>query len=140
MQPSFLSDAENWILIAREDLRLAALAVAQEPVIGGGAVFHAQQAAEKALKAFLFAFGQPTARTHELGSLLSACIAIDPLFATFQRAAQTLNPYVSRFRYPLPGVPLQPTDQEISDALISWSDIVVFVERLLFPSLDQMAP
>lgn len=39
--------------------------------------FHAQQGAEKLLKAFLVFHGRPLLRTHDLIALLAACVAVD---------------------------------------------------------------
>jgi HEPN domain-containing protein len=46
--------------------------------------FHAQQAAEKLLKAFLVHHGRPLLRTHDLIALLAACVEIDPGLALLE--------------------------------------------------------
>jgi HEPN domain-containing protein len=66
MQPSFLHDAEEWLETAERDLSAARRLLAGPTALTDSAVFHAQQAAEKALKGCLTAFGQPYLRTHEL--------------------------------------------------------------------------
>lgn len=43
----------EWLQVAEEDLRLADLALRANPPLLTGAVYHCQQAFEKALKAFL---------------------------------------------------------------------------------------
>ena len=72
--------------------------------------FHAQQAAEKALKGSLAAHGRTFARTHDLIELTAACQIVDPRFARFLVSARTLTPYVVCFRYP--GGPLEPSADE----------------------------
>ena len=52
--------------LASVDLRMAELALHDAPPLPGPACFHAQQAAEKALKALLHAHDVPVRRTHDL--------------------------------------------------------------------------
>ena len=58
MQPSAIREAREWLERADLDLRLAERALQVPPPLAGGAAYHAQQAAEKALKAFLAAHNQ----------------------------------------------------------------------------------
>jgi HEPN domain-containing protein len=62
--------------------------------------FHAQQAAEKLLKAFLIYHGRPLTRTHDLVSLLTECAKIDPGLAGLQQDCQELSYYAVASRYP----------------------------------------
>ena len=55
MRPEAVSEAREWLERAELNLRLAERALRIPPVLAGGAAYHAQQAAEKALKAFLAA-------------------------------------------------------------------------------------
>lgn len=67
MQPDPRSGLTRaWLVIAREDLTLAELAAGAEPPLHAGALFHCQQAFEKALKAWLTWNGLPFRRTHIL--------------------------------------------------------------------------
>ncbi|MDQ3548659.1 MAG: HEPN domain-containing protein [Chloroflexota bacterium] len=91
--PLFLADVEEWLIRAEHDLQCGMLDVTANPGIGGGLAFHAQQAAEKALRGYLTAHGKPFGKTHILELLISACEAIDPRFRQFTPAAQMLTPY-----------------------------------------------
>ncbi len=73
----------QWLAKATQDLGLAEHAVEDTPFLGG-AVFHCQQAAEKALKAFLTWRGQPFRKTHQLVELVQACADLDAAFAAMQ--------------------------------------------------------
>ena len=55
MQPDSrrLADTASWLRKASNDLRYAGIDLAAEPAASEDAVFHCQQAVEKALKAFL---------------------------------------------------------------------------------------
>ncbi len=67
--PVRIEDTRAWLARAEADLRAAANEVsADEPVLGD-AVFHCQQAAEKAMKAFLTWHDVPFRKTHDLGIL-----------------------------------------------------------------------
>ena len=64
--------ARGWLTKARSDLVTITL-VLEGPGPFDTACFHAQQAIEKTLKAFLAFHGRPIPRTHELGKF-SACV------------------------------------------------------------------
>jgi HEPN domain-containing protein len=64
------------------------------------ACFQAQQAAEKALKAFLYQHGRTSIVTHSLRRLLRECVRIDPGFAGLDEQARLLDQYYIPTRYP----------------------------------------
>ncbi|MGB6563047.1 MAG: HEPN domain-containing protein [Candidatus Binataceae bacterium] len=65
----------------------AAERLLKAPALFGAAVFHCQQAAEKALKGFLAWHDTPFRKTHDLEESGEACIAIDAtLRETIERA------------------------------------------------------
>ena len=63
------------------------------------ACFHAQQAVEKYLKAFLTHHEATFPYTHNLSKLVELCIAIDPDFRSLLPQAESLTPYAVRPRY-----------------------------------------
>jgi HEPN domain-containing protein len=78
------------------------------------ALFHFQQAAEKALKAFLYANGEEEVFTHSIFELLRACSAYDKEFKKCL-PLKTLDRYYITTRYPnaLPGgIPAEFFDEE----------------------------
>jgi HEPN domain-containing protein len=64
-----MSDPASWLRLAREDLRMAEWA--QSEAIHNQACFHAQQCAEKAVKAWLAHTGITPPRIHQLTVLVS---------------------------------------------------------------------
>ncbi len=62
--------------------------------------FHAQQCAEKYLKACLQERGLPFERTHNLSCLLDALLASYPMLDALRSALLQLNVYAVAFRYP----------------------------------------
>jgi len=129
MQPTAVQDAREWLARSDEDLRVAQLLLAATPPHLGTAAYHAQQAAEKALKAFLAAHGLPFRPTHDLVDLRRQCERVDPRFAQFSGVAQLLTPYATRFRYP--GGPLHPAQAEAEQAHQDADHIVRFVRQLI---------
>jgi HEPN domain-containing protein len=93
------------------------------------AVFHCQQAAEKALKAFLAYHDIPFVRTHDLTELVRLSVEVEPSFATWNTVAQELTPYAVQFRYP--GEVLEPAQEEAERALRHASALFEFVLQLL---------
>ena len=69
------------------------------------ACFIAQQVAEKALKAFLYAQGQETVLGHSVARLCAAAATFRPEFLTHARSWSILDGYYIPTRYPngLPG-------------------------------------
>lgn len=62
--------------------------------------FHAQQAAEKCLKAFLAYHGHEPPRTHDLVALLTECASIDPALTGLEEDCRRLTYYAVTARYP----------------------------------------
>ena len=68
-----LAEAREWLDRADTDLLAAGKLLRTRPRLLAIAVYHAQQAAEKALKAFLAAYNTPFRKTHDLEEVLRAC-------------------------------------------------------------------
>jgi HEPN domain-containing protein len=64
------------------------------------ACFHAQQCAEKYLKACLHESGIPVERTHNLVHLLDLILPAEPLWEGMRTSLVVLNNYAVVFRYP----------------------------------------
>jgi HEPN domain-containing protein len=62
--------------------------------------FHAQQSAEKYLKALLEELGQPVPRTHILEDLVLALTPFHPGLKSLRRGAKFLTRYAVETRYP----------------------------------------
>ncbi|MGI8912225.1 MAG: HEPN domain-containing protein [Chloroflexota bacterium] len=100
----------QWLNKAIRDLQAAQLAAALTDI----AMFHCQQAMEKALKGYLTWKDEPFRRTHLLSELLLQCQAFDSGFQLLQTSAKLLTPYATEFRYP--GVDAEPTITEAEHA------------------------
>lgn len=87
----------------REDLILADKALSP-PVVPWGAAFHAQQAAEKALKALIYHLGGEPERTHSLSELALRAMEIDAtrgrsVFVKYQPRLAELQQHAVQPRY-----------------------------------------
>lgn len=127
--PDALREAEEWLARAERDLQAARNELGVEVPLPEISAYHAQQAAEKALKGFLTARSTPFPHTHDLVQLIELCEGIDPAFADFLATGQTLTPYATLFRYP--GGPLAPPAEEARDAVQVADDLLRFVRHNL---------
>ena len=82
---------------AHRDLLAAELLLAQADPFLDMAVYHCQQAAEKALKGFLFWHDVPFRKTHNLVELLDQCVILDEILCAFNQTAQRLSRLVPSF-------------------------------------------
>lgn len=64
------------------------------------ACFHAQQCAEKYLKARLQEEDTPFGRTHNLSALLDLLLPVEPLWEVLRPPLRTLTAFAVEFRYP----------------------------------------
>lgn len=90
--------ARAWLRKAESDLEASELCLAAGKALDA-ACFHTQQAAEKALKAWLVASGKPFPFVHDLGKLLTLCAQDNPEFERVRALALTLNPFAVEIRY-----------------------------------------
>ena len=86
------------------------------------AVYHAQQCAEKALKAYLVFQTRPLVKSHDLGELLRLCVNIDSDFHQIQNEIIGLQGLDTRFRYP--DVILNP-DENTTKQSLDFAEIVL---------------
>jgi HEPN domain-containing protein len=77
-------------------------------------MFHCQQAAEKALKAFLTFHDQPFRKTHDLASLGKQCANIDATLEALVDRLDDLSEYAWAYRYPTGFA--EPTPGDIEEA------------------------
>jgi HEPN domain-containing protein len=65
-----------------------------------GLCFHAQQCAEKYLKARLCEAGIEFAKVHDLVTLMEQALSIEPLWESYRADLAALTDYAVSFRYP----------------------------------------
>jgi HEPN domain-containing protein len=126
--------AERWLAFAREDLRMAELALAEG--IFNQACFHAQQCAEKAIKGYLEQQGQSPPRTHRMADLLPMLPA--GLMQEIENALRLLDRFYIPTRYPdaFPGMLPDglPGRQDAQEALAVARQALEHIENELLSS------
>lgn len=123
------TEIKGWLIKSQHDLGSARrLMEGDEPYLDT-AVYHCQQAAEKALKAFLTYHDIVFEKTHNLTALLELAIAVEPAFANWREVAEVLTPYAVRFRYPADV--LEPEQGETEEALQHARSFVAYILGLL---------
>ena len=117
-----LQDVRAWLAKAMLDLKAAAHEVsAPEEGLWGDVMFHRQQAAEKARKAFLAWHDVPFRKTHNLEDLGRRCMALDATLQPIADQAVPLSEYAWKFRYP--GEADEPEREEAELALAAARNI-----------------
>lgn len=89
----------QWLGRADEDIEVAEILL-REGMIFSAVCFHAQQAAEKSLKAFLAFHEQEVRKVHQLDVLIEYCKKIDSSFEELRDDAKVLNRFYVTTRYP----------------------------------------
>ena len=110
--------AREWLVRSEHDLRVAQYLLTMPDPPSESVGFHAQQCAEKALKAYLTLHRVSFERRHDLNYLIDLCAPLEPDFEQFRAPADELTPYAVEFRYPdtLPLVPLEPVRAAVDAA------------------------
>ena len=119
--------ARGWILKAESDLKtLMILMDSGEPL--DTACFHAQQAAEKYLKAFLSFHDKVFPRIHAIEELLAWCAKLDEGFADLIGETAFLTNYAVELRY---DVDFWPEKEEAEAAFVAANQIKQVVLSIL---------
>jgi HEPN domain-containing protein len=119
-----------WLERARSDLGSARKLLAGPEQFPDTALYHCQQASEKALKAFLVQHDVEFEKTHNLQALVGMCAKINGQFLRLLDSAKALNPYATAYRYPYEAA-LEPTSDEARQGLRMAEGICSAVESCL---------
>jgi HEPN domain-containing protein len=131
MDEALASLTREWLTKAAHDLQNARIvsAVPEGPL--DTAIYHCQQAAEKAMKGWLTARNVGFEKTHDVRRLIRQAAAEAPAFSQFAQAAEILTPYASAFRYPGLIADPMPSREEFEEALQHAQAIYDFVLKKL---------
>lgn len=106
------NDPLAWVEKAEEDFLLARSALQRRKPLLTGACFHAQQCAEKYMKALLVSKGAEFPKTHDLLILNDLCSSAGIFLEIDQKLLNSLSDYAVRTRYPGEG----PTSEDAKEA------------------------
>lgn len=125
-----MTEANNplaWIRRAEEDFTLARAALRRKQPLASGACFHAQQCAEKYMKALLLSRGADFPKTHDLLLLNNLCSANGILLQIEPRHLNTLTDFAVRTRYP----GNDPTAEDAKEAIALAKLVRTFARKFL---------
>lgn len=117
----------DWLRYAYSDLELARVRRPSK-VLLEGLCFHAQQAAEKALKAVLIAKGVPPPKTHNIRTLLDL-LPQDVIVPQDVEDAASLTDYAVMSRYP--GVFESVDEKEYKETIRLAESVVLWAETII---------
>lgn len=112
--PVKIEETQSWFKKAQDDLRAGSVDMEAEPPLIEDALFHCQQAVEKAMKGFLTWHDQPFRKTHSLTELGVVCSKLDSSLENTLRKTTGLSEYATVYRYPGEAVP--PSEGEAAGA------------------------
>lgn len=117
---------EAWLAYAHSDLALATATI--PGVMRENLCFHAQQAAEKSLKAVLIAHQIAFPKTHSI-KLLIELLPVDIKRTPALLGAVALTEYATVFRYPGEVEPI--TEEEYVHLLAMATDVIIWAEAMI---------
>jgi HEPN domain-containing protein len=120
-----------WLAKANRDLESARRLAGEPAAYLDTAIYHCQQAAEKALKAFLVYRQVAFEKVHNLSLLLEYCADVDPAFRELSDAAADLTPYATAFRYPDEFFEAEPDKEQFNQAFRQAEQTLQFVLQRL---------
>jgi HEPN domain-containing protein len=104
------------------------LASGPDPILDT-AIYHCQQAAEKALKGFLAFRDHPLEKTHDVRLLVTRASKYTHGFVAWEEAGEILTPYATAYRYPAD--PIEPDAELYQEAEEAARGVVEYVLSLL---------
>ena len=122
---------QAWLIRARNDLALAEFTFQHRNDLQDTVVYHCQQTAEKAVKAFLVSQNSQVLKTHDIRRLMQQADAQNAGFNSFLTDADLLTPFATEFRYPSDDEAPMPTAQQTQEALAAARRIYDFVLSVL---------
>jgi HEPN domain-containing protein len=114
----------GWLRKAQSDLATVGFCLSAGDALDM-ACFHAQQGAEKYIKAYLAAHEIDFPFIHNLEKLIELCAKMDPSFTTIKRLGQELTPYAVELRYDDEFWPSRETAQEALDSATTIRDFIL---------------
>ena len=120
---------QGWLIKAQHDLATAHKLSQDPSPLLDTAIYHCQQAAEKAVKGFLACYDQTVVKTHDVRFLVNQALAFESGFEEWLEAAECVTPYATAYRYP--GEILEPEVGEFETARDAAAGLVAFVLRVL---------
>ena len=126
----FEGSAEDWLRYARSDLEISKVSDLSDRILLEELCFHAQQAAEKALKAILIAKGVSFPRTHSISTLIEF-LPEDIVVPSEVLDAAALTDYAVMTRYP--SIMESVEYEEYKEAVRMAEYVLLWAEKIICP-------
>ena len=131
-------ELRQWFSLAGQNLGVAKhLAASYHPTPIETICNQCQQSAEKDLKGFLFLNDVEFPKTHDLRTLLTMCVNLNPDFSKFRKQMMYLNNFGAIPRYPNE---LQLNENDSKSAIRFAEDIKEFVMNITHKQLSKNSP
>ena len=124
-----LGSAAEWMNHADSDMKLARIAASDPDIRPEQSCFHAQQAAEKAIKAALLSHGIEFPLTHDIEELLEIAESKGIILPEDVKEAGLLTPYAVETRYP--GYWLEITSADVEEAMRTAEQTLLWAKKIL---------
>ena len=126
-----LGSPQEWLAHAKSDVNLARLAKDHEEIFPEQVCFHAQQAAEKALKAVLLHCQIPFPLIHDIEEILEIAAQNGLSLSPDISEAGSLTPYAVEARYP--GYEEEITPVQVEEAIHLAEQVVAWAAEIIVP-------
>jgi len=123
----------SWLAKAQRDLASARVLAANDPPLLDTAIYHCQQAAEKAVKGYLVYCDQEFERVHDIEVLIRLAMSCVEGFTDWIDIGIELTPYARIYRYP--GYATEPSQDQFDRAVTAADGLYRFVISLLPPEM-----
>ena len=120
---------QSWLTRAQHDLASARVLAASDPPLLDTALYHCQQAAEKAVKGYLVFCDQEFERVHDMEVLIRSAMPYATEFTDWIDVGIQLTPYARIYRYP--GYATEPSREQFDQAMFAAEGLYSFVLSLL---------
>ena len=120
---------QRWLTRAQHDLASARVLAASDPPLLDTAIYHCQQAAEKAVKGYLVFCDQEFERVHDMEVLIRSAMSYATEFTDWIDVGIQLTPYARIYRYP--GYATEPSREQFDQAMSAAEGLYSFVLSLL---------
>ena len=127
MKPNPREEAQRWLAQARHVLDVAK--TLRKEACYAESCFHAEQAAQVALKAFLYGRGERFVTMHSVKQLVERCATYEAAFQQLVDAGKVLDQYYIPTRYPdalgFPGVPYETYTERQADEAVQFATAIL---------------
>jgi HEPN domain-containing protein len=123
------SSPEEWLLHARSDLHIVRLGLKETGILPHQLCFHAQQTAEKAIKAVLIQCKLNFPLTHDIQRLLRILESAGIIVPLEIQDADLLSPYAVETRYP--GYWGDISREDVQEAIHLAETVLKWAERII---------